>query len=134
METPAHIVEHRINIGWSDAVLTEVGVGSWIRLYLNRDGACHEVMIESVIELSQAATQVVCDPSSPPTCAPLLQLIGQSVRSVTLASDGSLNVELSHCTIRIPATDSYEAWSIAAPEFRVVCGPGGELTTWGVFG
>ena len=70
--------------------------------------------------------QIVC-------CSRLLQpLVAGSVASATADSEGMLRIALDDGARLIVAPDpQFEAWTVAGPDgFKVVCGPGGELSSW----
>ncbi|GGJ05738.1 hypothetical protein GCM10011581_48520 [Saccharopolyspora subtropica] len=62
----------------------------------------------------------------------LAALADQRIDHAAVSSDGTLTVKFATGSeLRVQASPSYEAWTVAGPRgMKVVCMPGGELATW----
>ena len=62
---------------------------------------------------------------------PLLGAVGAHVASCSILSDGTLAIGLDNGTrITVPPAPQFEAWEIRTPTERLVCQPGGVVSTW----
>ena len=62
----------------------------------------------------------------------LKRLIGQQISSVLVSASGDLAINIGDTQLSVRADPDYEAWELGGPRGVIIlCGPGGELTTWG---
>ena len=95
---------------------------------------CHEVHVEqSVVRLVYGAGDHVAahERTDPQVATALLACLGRPVLDVDV-SGGSLTLRFStEIGFRVDPDDEYEAWQISSDDgLRIVCAPGGEVSTW----
>lgn len=62
----------------------------------------------------------------------LKRLIGQQISSVLVSASGDLAINIGDTQLSVRADPNYEAWELGGPRGVIIlCGPGGELVTWG---
>lgn len=87
---------------------------------------------ESAIDITTGAGTVSTDGESLGEVQGLLTaLVGVVVTSFEVGTDGSAVLVVGDTTLTARPDPDFESWNIVGPrKERIVCGPGGELTTW----
>jgi len=61
-----------------------------------------------------------------------VELQQQMITRSVIEESGTLDISFDNgVAIRVPPDNDYEAWNITGPTRKYVCGPGGEIVTWG---
>lgn len=99
----------------------------------DQDGTL-EIRIEGPFAwLPSGGAAVDIDPIADRThVGPALALFGRAIDRLTAMNDGALEILLTDgSSVAVPASETYEAWSIAGPRgARIISTPGGTLAVW----
>lgn len=99
----------------------------------DQDGTL-EIRIEGPFVWQLGTGQPVkIDPEAETTeIGPALALFGRAIDRLTAMKDGALEILLTDgSSVAVPASETYEAWSIAGPRgSRIISTPGGTLAVW----
>jgi hypothetical protein len=88
--------------------------------------------IEEPFLLRVGRAEWLVDPESGAERAEMLGVLDREVRRCVTQHDGSLALDLDAASLRVPASEDYEAWTLTGPHgVQIVSLPGGGLATWG---
>jgi hypothetical protein len=94
---------------------------------------CAEIVVECPFTVSVQGRENHLDPEDRTNLGPLLGLYPNTLSSLDVAADGTLQVTFeTGAVLTVRPDPNYEAWEIAGPgDQLVVCGPGGAtLSVW----
>ncbi len=91
---------------------------------------------ESTIEITTGGRTVAAQGESLGEVRHLLAaLVGTRVTSFEVGTDGTAVLVVGETTLTARPDPDFESWNVVGPlKERVVCGPGGRLTTWSASG
>jgi len=92
----------------------------------------YEVRVEVPFTLRLNDFEGQIEPGRDDDASPVARLLGQIVSLARADDAGWLRVDFADGGRLLAGPDSsFEAWTVAGPDgFKMVCGPGGELSVW----
>jgi hypothetical protein len=93
-------------------------------------GGGYEVRVEVPFNLRVGGHDRMIEPGRDADAPPVAQLAGQVVSLARADDSGGLRIEfVGGARLLAMPDNNFEAWTVAGPGgFKVVCGPGGELS------
>ncbi|GGK77836.1 hypothetical protein GCM10012284_09710 [Mangrovihabitans endophyticus] len=92
----------------------------------------YEVRVESPMRVRTHGIEYDVQPGADGGEAALDALTGDEVTAAVAEESGALRIDLNGGSrVVVSADPQFEAWTVAGPAgFKVVCGPGGDLSEW----